>query len=175
MNISYQQKYFKYKKKYLEFKENVIEPDSYNLNDTYFYYTNDNNIENFSNLELQHGGEEAKNILGTKLIPCCKNPCKNTGYYRNGHCVTGPSDIGTHIVCAIVDDNFLAFTKSKGNDLITPNSYFPGLKSGDSWCLCILRWIEAYEAGVAPKIVAESTNEIAGNYIDKKILLQYSL
>ena len=57
MNINYQQKYFKYKKKYFHFKENVIEPDSYNLNDTYFYYTNDNNIENFSNLELQEGGE----------------------------------------------------------------------------------------------------------------------
>ncbi len=80
-----------------------------------------------------------------------------------------------HIVCAIVDDKFLQFTKSKGNDLITSNSNFPGLKSGDTWCLCISRWIEAYEAGVAPKIIPESTHEIAGKYIDVKILLQYAV
>ena len=176
MNKNFEQKYLKYKTKYLQFKENIIVPDSYNFNnDNYFYYTNDYNIENFSEVGLQQGGESKKNILGTKLVPCCKNSCKTTGYYRNGQCITGPEDVGTHIVCAIVDDKFLTFTKSKGNDLITPNSYFPGLKSGDSWCLCILRWIEAYKAGVAPKIIAESTNEIARNYIDVNILLEYSV
>lgn len=116
-----------------------------------------------------------KNILGTKLLPCSKGYDKTTGYYRNGMCSTGDTDSGTHVVCAIVDDKFLKFTKSKGNDLTTPRHGFPGLVNGDKWCLCILRWIEAYEAKKAPKIIAESTNEIAGNYIDKNILLKYAV
>jgi len=116
-----------------------------------------------------------KNILGTKLKVCCDTPNKVTGYYRNGYCATGPSDTGTHIVCAIVDDRFLEFTKSRGNDLITPYPpSFNGLKAGDKWCLCILRWIEAYKAGKAPKIIAESTNEIALKYISKDILMRYN-
>ncbi len=174
MDKNYQQKYLKYKSKYLQIKKD-IEPDSYNSNDNYFYYTNNNSIENFAEVGSQQGGDNAKNILGTKLVPCCRNACKLTGFYRNGLCVTGPDDVGTHIVCAIVDDKFLQFTNSKGNDLITPNSNFEGLKSGDTWCLCISRWIEAYEAGVAPKIIPESTHEIAGKYIDVKILLQYAV
>lgn len=115
----------------------------------------------------------SKNILGTKLMPCNLN--KKTGYYRNGRCTTGELDVGTHIVCAVMDDAFLEFTKSKGNDLITPTHYFPGLVSGDKWCLCILRWIQAYRAGKAPKIIAKSTNEIVQKYIDKKILLKFSI
>ena len=161
MNIDFKKKYLKYKTKYLA------------LEDNYFTYDIEETLENFS----QVGGESIlnkKNILGTQLIPCCITG-KVTGYYRDGVCSTGPTDVGTHVVCAIVDDNFLQFTKSKGNDLITPTSYFPGLIPGDKWCLCILRWIEAYNAGVAPKIIAESTNEIAGNYIDKNILLQYAI
>lgn len=117
----------------------------------------------------------AKNILGTRLIPCSTQINKKTGYYRNGMCSYGETDVGTHVVCAVVDDDFLQFTKSRGNDLITPTSYFPGLVPGDKWCLCILRWIEAYKAGKAPKIIAESTNEIAQNYINKNILLQFSI
>jgi uncharacterized protein (DUF2237 family) len=116
-----------------------------------------------------------KNMLGIKLIPCSKSYDKVTGYYRDGMCSTGNSDSGTHIVCAIVDDEFLQFTKSKGNDLTTPRDGFPGLVSGDKWCLCILRWIESLKSGKAPKIIAKSTNEIATKYIDKKILLQYSV
>ena len=115
-----------------------------------------------------------KNILGTKLKVCCDTPNKITGYYRDGYCVTGPTDYGTHIVCAVVDDRFLQFTKSRGNDLITPRPpSFNGLKSGDRWCLCISRWIEAYKAGKAPKIIGESTNEIALKYISKEILMKY--
>jgi uncharacterized protein (DUF2237 family) len=72
-----------------------------------------------------------KNILGTKLIPCSKSYDKVTGYYRDGMCSTGDTDVGTHVVCAIVDDKFLKFTKSKGNDLITPRNGFPGLVNGD--------------------------------------------
>jgi uncharacterized protein (DUF2237 family) len=113
------------------------------------------------------------NILGTPLIPCCPTG-KVTGYYRDGNCVTGPTDTGKHIVCAIVDDEFLQFTKSKGNDLITPiPGSFPGLVAGDKWCLCILRWLEAYNAGKAPKIIPESTNSIALKYTTKDILTNF--
>lgn len=115
------------------------------------------------------------NILGTPLIPCCTTPGKVTGFYRDGNCSTGDSDSGTHVVCAIVDNNFLQFTKSKGNDLITPNlPSFPGLVAGDKWCLCILRWLEAYKEGKAPKIIPESTNEAALRYTSKDILLKYA-
>ena len=113
------------------------------------------------------------NILGTPLTPCCPTG-KVTGFYRDGNCVTGPTDTGTHIVCAIVDDEFLQFTKSKGNDLITPiPGMFPGLVAGDKWCLCISRWLQAYKAGKAPKIVPESTNNIALKYTTLDILKKY--
>lgn len=130
-------------------------------------------VEKYSNKE--------ENILNTVLEPCCKGCIKrnnniyNTGYYRNGFCSTDKSDKGTHVVCAKVDNNFLEFTKSKGNDLITPRTNFPGLKEGDKWCLCALRWKEAYNAGKAPKIVGKSTNKIASEYIDKEILLKYNI
>ncbi len=113
-----------------------------------------------------------KNILGTDLIPCCDTG-KITGFNRDGMCSSNAADIGTHIICAIVDNNFLEFTKSKGNDLITPSGSFPGLVAGDKWCLCILRWIEAYKAGKAPKIIPESTNEFALKYVSKDILMEY--
>ena len=130
-------------------------------------YVQSNNSENFMSR-----GNNTKNILNTKLVPCSSI----TGFYRDGYCSTGPTDSGTHIVCAIVDDNFLKFTKSRGNDLITPYPpSFPGLKAGDKWCLCIKRWIEAYKAGFAPKIIAESTNELATKYISKDILLKFAV
>jgi uncharacterized protein (DUF2237 family) len=130
----------------------------------YFYTCISENLEN----------NKANNILGTPMIPCCATG-KITGYYRDGNCSTGDSDTGTHVVCAIVDDNFLQFTKSKGNDLITPQlPSFQGLVAGDKWCLCILRWLEAYKAGKAPKIIPESTNEAALKYTTKDILLKYS-
>jgi len=115
------------------------------------------------------------NILGNSLEVCCNEPGKVTGYYRDGICSTGPTDVGTHVVCAIMDDDFLQYTKSQGNDLITPNPpSFPGLVAGDKWCVCILRWIQAYNAGKAPKLIANSTNEIALKYISKEILLTNS-
>ena len=175
MNEYYKKKYFIYNNKYMKIKKNKIIPYSHTFEDTFFYYNKE--IENFDNTNYNEseGNLNKKNILGTPLIPCCITG-KITGFYRDGVCSTGPTDSGTHVVCAVVDDKFLQFTKSKGNDLITPipNS-FPGLISGDKWCLCILRWIEAYNAGVAPKIIAESTNQIAEKYIDKRILLQYSI
>lgn len=129
-----------------------------------------------SNESFVSGGNNTKNILNTKLVLCCDIPNKITGFYRDGYCSTEATDYGTHIVCAIVDDKFLQFTLSRENDLITPHPpSFPGLKAGDKWCLCIRRWIEAYEAGFAPKIVAESTNKLAIKYISKDILLKFAV
>jgi uncharacterized protein (DUF2237 family) len=101
-----------------------------------------------------------KNLLGTTIKPCSTSPM--TGFYRNGFCATGDEDTGTHVVCSLMTKAFLKFTKSQGNDLSTPQlPYFPGLKPGNKWCLCAKRWLEAYEAGVAPPVIFESTNEAA--------------
>lgn len=118
---------------------------------------------------------KAKNILGTDLQPCCSKLM--TGFFRDGFCHTDPTDHGTHVVCAIVTDEFLEFTKSRGNDLSTPRPefQFPGLKAGDKWCLCALRWKEAYEAGAAPPIKPNSTHEKTLELIEKSELEQYYL
>jgi uncharacterized protein (DUF2237 family) len=118
---------------------------------------------------------EHKNILGTALTPCSKPPDKTTGYYRDGKCSTGPTDTGTHVVCAVVDDEFLEFTRSKGNDLTTPQNSFPGLVAGDKWCLCALRWREAYAAGKAPKLIPESTSDAVTQYVSKEILMNHTV
>jgi uncharacterized protein (DUF2237 family) len=118
---------------------------------------------------------EDKNVLGTPLKMCCSDPV--TGFYRNGLCVTGPTDYGTHIVCAMVTQEFLDYSKSKGNDLITcrPEFNFPGLKPGDKWCLCISRWIEAYEAKAAPPIDLEATHEKALDFVSIEVLKMYNI
>jgi uncharacterized protein len=105
------------------------------------------------------------NVLGTELQSCCLDP--KTGYFRDGLCRTRYEDTGTHVVCAIVTQEFLTFTHSRGNDLETPFPQydFPGLKPGDKWCLCVLRWKEALDAGVAPPVVLASTNKIALKYV----------
>ena len=99
------------------------------------------------------------NVRGEKLQKCSDSP--KTGFFRDGFCLTGPEDHGTHVACATVTQEFLAFTKSKGNDLITPAPEwsFPGLKPGDKWCLCALRWREAQRAGVAPKLDLKATHQ----------------
>ena len=109
---------------------------------------------------------QAKNVLGEPLQPCCFDPL--TGFYRDGHCHTGAQDRGLHVICVQVTDEFLAFSASRGNDLITPMpAYsFPGLKDGDCWCLCALRWKEALEAGVAPKVKLEATHISALEYVN---------
>ena len=108
----------------------------------------------------------AKNVYGEPLQACCFNP--RTGFYRDGHCHTGAEDRGLHIICVQVTDEFLEFSASRGNDLITPMpAYsFPGLKDGDCWCLCILRWKEALEAGVAPKVKLSATHISALEYVN---------
>jgi uncharacterized protein (DUF2237 family) len=92
------------------------------------------------------------NVLGGPLECCCLSP--KTGYYRDGFCKTDESDRGRHTVCAKVTRAFLDYSRSKGNDLMTPAPHysFPGLKDGDKWCLCVSRWKEAYHAGVAPPV-----------------------
>ncbi len=114
--------------------------------------------------------EKAKNVLGTELQSCCTDPM--TGFFRDGYCSSNEMDQGTHLVCAVMTDEFLDFTKSRGNDLITPQPEyrFPGLKAGDGWCLCVLRWKEADEAGVAPPVKPEATHEKALEFIDKAVL-----
>lgn len=100
----------------------------------------------------------AKNVLGGELQDCSRDPV--TGFYRDGCCNTGSGDVGVHTVCAVMTDEFLAFSRSRGNDLSTPNPAFgfPGLKDGDQWCLCAPRWQEALEAGMAPRVVLEATH-----------------
>ncbi len=114
--------------------------------------------------------EKSSNILGDPLAICSIKPM--TGFYRDGYCRTGDEDSGTHVVAAIVDQKFLDYTKSKGNDLQTPNPLygFPGLKPGDRWCLCANRWKEAYDAGFAPPVVLEATDEKALKFISLEIL-----
>ena len=100
----------------------------------------------------------ALNVLGTQLEPCSLDPM--TGYYRNGCCDTGSEDQGVHVVCAVMTEEFLAFSREHGNDLTAPVELFqfPGLKPGDRWCLCAARWREAYDAGCAPAVVLEATH-----------------
>ena len=116
-----------------------------------------------------------KNILGKTLSPCSIPGQKTTGYYRDGYCSTGPDDTGTHAVCARMDDTFLNFTKSKGNDLISQQNSFPGLVAGDKWCVCALRWKEAHEAGKAPKIFPESTSDAVLKYVPKDVIINYAV
>ena len=116
----------------------------------------------------------ALNVLGQPLVPCSVEPL--TGFFRDGCCKTNEEDSGSHLVCAIVSDTFLQFSLAKGNDLITarPEYQFPGLIAGDQWCLCLNRWIEAFQANCAPMIKLESTNIKALEIIPLKILEQYS-
>jgi hypothetical protein len=109
--------------------------------------------------------ENAKNVLGENLKTCCTSPM--TGFYRNGACETGPADTGKHVVCAKVTKDFLEFTRSRGNDLMSPAPHhgFPGLKPGDRWCLCVSRWKEALDSGVAPPVVLSATHEATLKYV----------
>jgi len=117
----------------------------------------------------------AKNILGADLQSCCTDPV--TGFFRDGFCNTDHRDHGTHVVCAVVTDAFLEFSRERGNDLITPRPdyQFPGLKDGDGWCLCALRWKEAHAAGCAPPIRPASTHEKALEIIPLHVLEPYFL
>ncbi|RRA97654.1 DUF2237 family protein [Larkinella rosea] len=105
------------------------------------------------------------NVYGNPLESCCTNPM--TGFFRDGFCRTDDENQGQHLVCAIITQQFLAFSRSRGNDLITPRPElrFRGLKPGNRWCLHVLRWREAYEAGVAPPVLLASTHQQVLNYV----------
>ncbi|RKQ71248.1 hypothetical protein DES40_0561 [Litorimonas taeanensis] len=115
------------------------------------------------------------NVLGMPLEPCSVSPM--TGFFRNGCCETGPKDRGRHIICVLMTDDFLAFSKAHGNDLSTPMPQFnfPGLKAGDRWCLCLERWREAYVAGKAPNVFLESTHQIALERIELSVLEKFAV
>ena len=114
------------------------------------------------------------NVLGGELIPCSYDPL--TGYFRDGCCHTNDEDVGTHVICAKVTQAFLDFSVSRGNDLVTPRPEyrFAGLKAGDRWCLCALRWREALQAKVAPPVVLESTHEKALKYVSLAQLREFA-
>ena len=115
-----------------------------------------------------------QNAVSTPLQTCSTNPM--TGFYRDGYCRTGKNDRGIHVVCAEMTEEFLTYTKAKGNDLSSPSPQygFPGLNPGDKWCLCAARWAEANTASVAPKVVVEATSEAALKHIDLETLQEAS-
>ena len=114
------------------------------------------------------------NVLGTPLVPCSYDPL--TGYFRDGCCETDESDAGSHLICARMTQEFLDFSLARGNDLVTPRPQwrFAGLKAGDRWCLCAMRWQEALLAGVAPPVVLECTHEKAADFVSVADLRQHA-
>lgn len=125
-------------------------------------------IENFNNFQQN-------NIYNEPLQVCSTDPI--TGYHRSGYCFTDDMDQGTHTVCAKVNNKFLDYTKSKGNDLSTKNDKynFPGLKDGDNWCLCASKWKEAVNADVAPPLNLKATNKKTLEYINLNTLEKYKI
>ena len=119
--------------------------------------------------------DDHKNVLGEALHPCCNQ--SKTGWFRNGTCETEPSDRGRHVICARMTDEFLAFSQAVGNDLSSPRPEysFPGLKSGDFWCLCAARWQEALEAGIAPMVKLEACEQTALEIVDLKDLKDHQI
>jgi uncharacterized protein (DUF2237 family) len=120
------------------------------------------------------------NVIGTTLEPCCcdvRNTGIGTGFYRNGYCSTGDQDLGRHTVCIEASKEFLAYSASVGNDLSTPmlEYHFPGLLEGDRWCLCAARWVQAYQAGRAPKLFLAASHEKSLSYVPLAILREFSL
>jgi len=124
---------------------------------------------------MVYQGDMPSNVLGGDLQCCCSDPV--TGFYRDGFCRTGPGDVGLHTVCAVMTAEFLEFSAERGNDLITPRPEmeFPGLKPGDRWCLCVERWVEAFEAGVAPQLVLEATHSSAIEFVSKEDLMAHAV
>ena len=118
--------------------------------------------------------EKAQNVLGTDLEPCSLSPL--TGFFRDGSCHTGLTDVGSHTVCVRVTDEFLNISQIMGNDLTTPQPRFgfPGLKPGDRWCLCAPRWQEALEAGVAPPVILRATHEAALQHVALADLVKHA-
>ena len=114
------------------------------------------------------------NVFDEEIESCCN--ITKTGFFRNGKCESSKEDIGLHTVCAVVTNKFLNFSKEQGNDLITPAPQynFPGLKPGDKWCVCALRWKEAFDAGCAPEVILEATHEKSLDYVNLDDLISMS-
>ena len=119
--------------------------------------------------------DESLNVLGEPLRPCSYDPV--TGFFRDGCCNTGPEDRGRHTVCVRVTEEFLVFSRRRGNDLSTPHPEFgfPGLRPGDRWCLCASRWREAWEAGVAPKVILASTHRSVLRIVPLEVLKEHAM
>ena len=115
------------------------------------------------------------NVLGSALVPCSYDPL--TGFFRDGCCKTDSQDAGSHVICAKVTQEFLDYSGSVGNDLSTPRPEyrFAGLKPGDRWCLCALRWKQAHQAGLAPPVILESTHARALDFVEMEALLACAL
>jgi len=115
------------------------------------------------------------NVYGKDLQACCHDPV--TGFFRDGFCRTGSGDIGLHTVCARMTDEFLEFSKMRGNDLTTPRPeyQFPGLKAGDFWCLCVQRWAEAFQAGKAPPVKLDASHLSVLEFLDLETLKDCSI
>jgi uncharacterized protein len=113
-----------------------------------------------------------KNLLGQSIEPCSMSP--RTGYFRTGCCETDDTDRGRHVVCVEMTAEFLEFSASRGNDLSTPRPGFPGLKPGDRWCVCAARWLEAFEADVAPPVHVAATHESATEIIERELLIAHA-
>jgi hypothetical protein len=126
----------------------------------------DNHDEGDRDGDGNERGRGDRNVLGGELAPCGRDP--TTGYLRDGHCRDVDGDVGEHTLCAVVTAEFLRYSRERGNDLITPRPEFefPGLEPGDRWCLCVGRWVEADEAGVAPPVVLEATDESVLRAVD---------
>jgi uncharacterized protein (DUF2237 family) len=116
-----------------------------------------------------------RNVLGGPLEPCGTDPV--TGFFRDGSCTTGPQDLGSHTVCAVVTAEFLQHQRALGNDLVTarPDLAFPGLRPGDRWCVVAVRWLEAHVAGVAAPVVLASTHERALETVPLEVLREYAV
>lgn len=115
-----------------------------------------------------------KNVFGEPLITCSNKP--KTGFFRDGCCNTSVEDLGEHTVCIVATEEFLQFSSKVGNDLSTPMAQysFEGVKPGDHWCLCVKRWVEAFNYHCAPKIVLAATNETVLKHISMDLLISYA-
>jgi hypothetical protein len=118
--------------------------------------------------------EPDTNVVGGELLACSSDPL--TGFYRDGCCATGPEDVGAHTVCAVMTAEFLQFSALAGNDLSTPRPDwgFPGLSPGDRWCVCASRWLEAYDAGCAPRVVLAATHARAIDVVPIDALIAHA-
>lgn len=127
------------------------------------------------NVQGRFEGPAELNVLGEPLLACSSDPL--TGFFRTGYCATGPDSAAVHLVCIEATAEFLEFSASVGNDLTTPMPQFafPGLVAGNRWCLVAMRWLQAHQAGKAPRVFLRSTNQAVLGLIPLDVLKAYAL